>query len=90
MLDDRRPLSGTETIYKCLTYFKMIVKSREQLMGVQLPARVRLEKLFILMRIDYFVTITIKCKGGRGAKTTNACVVIFVCMATISFYLELT
>lgn len=47
-------------IYKCLTYFKVIVKFREQLMGVQLPGRVVLEKLFILMRIDYFVAITIK------------------------------
>ncbi|XP_037926186.1 uncharacterized protein LOC119661061 [Hermetia illucens] len=74
---------------KCTHCFRMNGKPSQQLMGILPQERVRPGKPFARIGIDYAGPITIKWSNGRGTKTTQAYIVVFVCQSTKAVHLEL-
>ncbi|GFW64402.1 integrase catalytic domain-containing protein [Trichonephila clavipes] len=76
-------------IRKCLKCNKFKTSTTTpQLMGNLPKHRATLERPFFSCGIDYAGPVLIKCNKGRGTKSTNGYIALFVCLATKAVHIE--
>lgn len=76
-------------VHRCLTCFRAKPVSPIPIMGNLPSSRTSPTYPFHICGVDYAGPVLIKDKNGRGSKTCNAYISVFICFATKAVHIEL-
>ena len=77
-------------IFKCVTCAKIRATLASQLMADLPASRVsRIDRAFVHCGIDYAGPLKVRMTGGRGIKSQQCYIAVFVCLSTKAIHLEL-